>query len=460
MVEAYKAALEDHLVDGINFSPEPGAKYVISRRMATFYPSGSNVYKPVSGTKLIKIDVFSDNWMDPVTSRVMFDLVNEGTTDQILYPISGPHSFFRRMRIISKGQIIEDIDDYNRLHEMFESMTAGHLRDNNMIEGFDNRFDLYDDTDDTFDHASLANNMGKGAIPEGGRKTVGFQLLSGLLNQQKYLPLRFCGFTIELELVNNFRDAVIGSSGVGASGYGTGNSSEAWRIENVQLKTDLITLAPQFEETIVEHLTSGQTLDIKYQTMISQTQTIGQDKQFSVNITRSVSALKSVFMTFYNSSNPTHATRNDKALAVYRENNLFYHPMMHNATGAYDATRELEIQMQIGSNQFPDYPIRSISESFTQLKKALGLIYSTFHSISITPKQYRTSKYIVGLDLEAVTSASFTGMNLRQGQLLTVKCKQVSNGIDNNNQMPDRLYLTMCSDNLLQVTASGIVVND
>ena len=60
MVEAYKASLEDHLIEGVNYSPEPSAKYVINRRSATFYPSGSNVYKPVSGTKLIKFDVMGD----------------------------------------------------------------------------------------------------------------------------------------------------------------------------------------------------------------------------------------------------------------------------------------------------------------------------------------------------------------------------------------------------------------
>ena len=50
----------------------------------------------------------------------MFELSN--TNDNMankLRPIGGPWSFFSRVRILAGGQILEDIDLYNRVHEMF-----------------------------------------------------------------------------------------------------------------------------------------------------------------------------------------------------------------------------------------------------------------------------------------------------------------------------------------------------
>ena len=52
-----------------------------------------------------------------------------------------------------------------------------------------------------------------------------------------------------------------------------------------------------------------------------------------------------------------------------KEFNDFNHPMDNATNGKYDKDYELEVQMQIGSKLFPEYPIRSISESFSQLKK-------------------------------------------------------------------------------------------
>ena len=50
---------------------------------------------------------------------VMFDLKNTSqVSGALLRPLGGPHSFFRRMRLLCGGQVIEDIDNYNRVHEM------------------------------------------------------------------------------------------------------------------------------------------------------------------------------------------------------------------------------------------------------------------------------------------------------------------------------------------------------
>ncbi len=67
MVEAIANGIEDQLIDGLSFKMNPGASYVIDRRSVTFHPQRSNIYRPTSGTKLIRILLTGDNWLDPST---------------------------------------------------------------------------------------------------------------------------------------------------------------------------------------------------------------------------------------------------------------------------------------------------------------------------------------------------------------------------------------------------------
>ena len=94
MVEAIANGREDKLIDGLSFKMNPGASYVTDRRSVTYHPQGSNIYKPGSGTKLIRILLTGDNWLDPSTLRIMFTLTNEEADGQKLRPLSGPWAFF------------------------------------------------------------------------------------------------------------------------------------------------------------------------------------------------------------------------------------------------------------------------------------------------------------------------------------------------------------------------------
>ena len=122
MVEAIANGIEDKLIDGLSFKMNPGASYVVDRRSVTFHPQGSNIYKTSSGTKLIRILLTGDNWMDTSTFRIMFDIRNnDADAAKKLYVLGGPHCFFRRMRILAAGQLVEDIDNYNRIHEIMST---------------------------------------------------------------------------------------------------------------------------------------------------------------------------------------------------------------------------------------------------------------------------------------------------------------------------------------------------
>ena len=195
---------EDVLIDALSYKLGNSASYITDRKSVTFWPSGSNIYKPESGTKVIKFQLNSDGWLDPSTVRINFNLVNNEATGvtKNLRPLQGGHSFFRRMRISANGALVEDFD-YNRTHQMFEMLTAADNRNNDMIEGFGYRSDTIEP------NATLGTGDVPGIAPTH-YQTVGMKLCSGLMNQSKMLPLKYMGnLTIELELVNSKDDPVI-----------------------------------------------------------------------------------------------------------------------------------------------------------------------------------------------------------------------------------------------------------
>ena len=45
---------EDVLIDNLSFKLNKGSSYINDRRSVSFWPAGSNVYKPSSGNRVIK----------------------------------------------------------------------------------------------------------------------------------------------------------------------------------------------------------------------------------------------------------------------------------------------------------------------------------------------------------------------------------------------------------------------
>ena len=167
-MESISNGVEDYLIDGLSFKLPPGSSYITDRRKSTFWASGSNVYKAEGGTKVVRFLLNGEDgtWLDPASIRIQFDLKNN-ETDALkrVRPLGGPHLFFRRARVLVNGMVAEDIQDYNRTHEMFLSMMPDHVRDNIDCEGFGFR---WDDHHNKHEHTWTLNSM---PGIEGGKKT-------------------------------------------------------------------------------------------------------------------------------------------------------------------------------------------------------------------------------------------------------------------------------------------------
>ena len=429
---------EEVLIDSLSFKLPSSGQYVTDRRSCTFHTEGSNSYSATAGTKVIRFRLAGDgSWLDPSTFRIMFDVVNNDllASTKKLRPIGKAHAFFRRLRISVRGQIIEDIDNYNRVSEMFHCLQTRHSRNNDAIEEFGYNYDIEDMT--TVDLFPGIQNS----------QTVMFQPLCGLFQQTKYLPLRYAPLEIELELADVL-DPLINLE----TPFLATNTSQLWKIENCMVKVDLCTLDNALENSYVSHFMGGKTINIVYNTFISTLQTVvSADTQ--INVSRSLSKMKSVFVTL----DKDFADSDARATFYNKSWNNFWSPNAGtDLTDALTHTSEKfsHFQLQIGSKLFPEYPIKTHCEAFYSLRKALGIQANNLHSIDIDGNSYRNNKFIIGIDTEKLLGLSFTGMNTRNN-LMTVHLKTQ---IDDFKA--DRMHIILLAEQIVELGDSGCMVYD
>lgn len=121
-IENHVQSVDDALIGGLSYKLKAGASYVSDRRKCMFYASGGNQYSS-TGVKVCKLNIVSDQWLDPCTFRLMFTLhILDTDSDAIKHLHWTPAVLFRRCRVSCGGAVIEDIDDYNRLSLMLTAL--------------------------------------------------------------------------------------------------------------------------------------------------------------------------------------------------------------------------------------------------------------------------------------------------------------------------------------------------
>ena len=313
---------------------------------------------------------------------------------------------------------------------MLDICTNNNNRDNDDVEGFGYRWDSPDNWNPAAGNDLL---VGLPGIAGGSRANVWFKPLCGLFSQSKFIPLTWCPLTLELEILLNANDAVVESIGGGI--FDNTNTSVNWSIEDVRVIGDVSTLDNGLQNSYAQHVLGGGSLRINYSTYISILQAV-VPPTINVSVTRAVSRLKSVFFNFdINHAAVTGTRVADGLTCVLNDFNSFMHPMIMNsqlggvagagtAYATYDSSREIEWQIQIANKMFPEYPCRSQAQSFYELRKALGIASSPFHSISITPRQYINDHFICAVDTEKIIEAGFTGLNSKAGDLMSIRIKK------------------------------------
>ena len=402
---------------------------------------------------------------------MQFELVNTApfvnSTTSVLRPVGQPHLFFKRLRVLAGGQVVEDIQDFGRNSELMASLQNEFVRDNNDIQGFGSRWDstrvqgfpdfnIVDPATITPVELLEAQKFYIPSIQATKSRIVNFKPLCGLLAQDKYIPLKFCPITLEFVLCD-INDAIVSPITYNAATnfhtvYTTTNTTNLWQIQNCCIKCDICTLDNALNNSYIEHLLSGKSLPIEYTTYISQQSAI-VGKSFAVQIVRAVSRLQKAFITFY--------ADNALPLPFRKPTITFHHPMDEMSPSAfYDPDKELQIYMQLGSKLYPEYPCNNISECFYRLKEAMHLPEYHQHAISIKFQNYVRNKFIFCISFEKIQDAEWSGVNTKAGQVLMVNVKAMNEtGITSAN-IATTMYTLLQAQQILEIRDVGCTVYD
>ena len=73
---------------------------------------------------------------------------------------------------------------------------------------------------------------------------------------------------------------------------------------------------------------------------------------------------------------------------------------------------------------------------------------------------YAKYKHIVAIDCEKTLQAGYTGLDMKRGQLMTIKVKASDSGAmnsaDGGNLMPDNMQVVLHSDQILDIGFTGV----
>ena len=250
-LETHIAGSEDQLISGLHFSGSNTASYITDRRQVSFAPQSASNFKP-SGSRLMRFSLADEQgFLDGATVRLIFKITNLSTTGALTPLVDSPASMFRRLRILCNGSgVVEDVEQYNRVHQMFSQLLPSQRRMNNITESWGGS-----------NAASTLSAAGAGAsIPADSERTVVVHLMSSFLSQGKMIPLSLIPAVLELEL-GELNDCFSGDA-------------NKWEISRPRLVADVVTLDQSLVNSYSSHIISGKSLPIPMTGLYSVTSAI------------------------------------------------------------------------------------------------------------------------------------------------------------------------------------------
>ena len=122
----------------------------------------------------------------------------------------------------------------------------------------------------------------------------------------------------------------------------------------------------------------------------------------------------------------------------------------------YDASGEFEAQLQLGAKLYPEYPIRSHSEAYYQLRKTLG-VKNNIRNFDIDSHEYLSVKFVWATDMERVIEMGFTGQNTRAGDILNIRFDHATNTAE---RWAQGMQIILESDQIMEIRDGGVTVFD
>ncbi len=413
-LETHIAGSDDQLIAGLHFAGRNTASYITSRGNVSFAPQTASNFKP-SGSRLMRFSLADQQgWLDGGTVRLVFKLTNLSGTGPLQPITDSPASMFRRMRVIANGSaVIEDIEEYGRVHQMFSELLPSQRRYNNITE--------------TWGGANLASGLDSPVhpdpIPADSERTFCVHLMSSFLGQGKMIPLAMVPVILELEL-GELDDCF---SGV----------DNFWELSRPRLIADVLQIDQALANSYSSYILAGKILPINMTGLYSVKSAVPTGSSiYSFPIARGFTRLSTVYFTF--------AAATDKFVNTFRS------PMAGKVNTADND--DFEVYLNVGSDRYPQFSVDSHQECFYRLRLARQISQGT-DSLSISPHDYRFEKFIGALNLEKAPGASsHSGLSTRSGSQLTLNLK--------NTGIATTCHVVLVYDQVVSISAAGVDVLD
>lgn len=343
--------------DSLVYVPKPNAvaghkfrQNVFAYNGTTFQPGQTMMFNIPTGRR--------GQYMNPRMSYLRFTLQNTGGNP--ITPDLTASSVISRLSLYHGSNLLEDIQEYNVLHNLWTDMTGENdvmRTSSNVMEGGDNN---------------------RAGLPVAGNSSRVYcvPLLSGIVGtlQSKYLPVGALIGDMRLELVLEDQvPAVVGDS--------------TWSVTGVELMLETTELATD-AAMMIEQANPGGYL-ISFDSFVDYTNAVANgSSSANILVPARFSSLKTLFSVMRDASKVQTAGQNSISDRV----------QPFGATGQW--------YYSIGGKNIPATPVKNSIEAYAELSKALHAFGTVNHTSLITNATWAKaanatdSTYVIAQDLE------------------------------------------------------------
>jgi len=282
-------------------------------------------------------------------------------------------------------------------------------------------------------------------------------LLCGLLtSNHRYLPVQYMNLVFELTVADFVDVTASGTSIVG--GVTTTFNAGPGDISDVILKCDSIQLDSSLQEEYARKLLSSSlslSFNCFHHTSYSQT---GEQDAVTIAMTRSVSRMCTVFVSFYSVSSVPSSNKQVNYFPHWEgmvdPGGDPDHPLA--TTDVVDDANGIQYEFVIDGQRQPTTPVLTSVEAYSRLISALGLMGQTSHSLGVTGRGYESNDcFVICESYEKVLGAQFSGKNLRGGSQLLLNIKNLAPaGIPATDKIT-KIFLAVQYSVVLELSAAG-----
>jgi hypothetical protein len=346
-----------------------------------------------------------------------------------------------RVRIILGGQVIEDSLLHYRLVATLMKLLPPARNWSSSMENLGGG-----------EAAGPGSVFGNGFVPDtiaanGSRHVLTPLHGSGFFASHYLIPLSMFPITIELTLCDPGNVAVYQSN---ATTY-----SQQYQITNPRILADVVNVDSSIQAQLSSALLEGRALPLTFNTWNNTYYSVATGPSWSININRGFSRLNTMLLSHTNAATIIQNTAGYTASDAW----ISWH-----GAGAYNFTEDtFRLQAAIGPLLFPETPLQSHGECAYQLSKVMAM-HSSVEGMSISPFRYKSDEFIVGLDLERMSSspgagqAMFTGLNTKTGNdMIRFTWDNVT---AQAGWAPDRVWLHLGYQVVVELRAEGVVCLD